>query len=144
MRYVLVPVPTEYVLDVMRWVLFRAPEGETTDGMRDEARVRRLVLEAEPLARSLLELVARATGKGTTLRLSDAADELEQEPEVVRATLRELNGSALGGGRDLVRLTKETAVRVNGNTGQDVCLEMRAEHASAIRALLRSPDAQDG
>lgn len=141
MRYVMVPVPTEHVLDVMRWVLFRSPEDGTTEAMRDQARLRHVIEGADPLTLSILTLVAGSTISGATLRLADAADELDHDADVVRASLRELNGTALGGGRVLIRLASETAVWVNGNVGRDVCLEMRPEHARMIRTLTRAADA---
>lgn len=140
----MVPVPTEHVLEVMRWVLFRAPDDKSTEAMRDQARLRHLVGQADPITMSLITAVAGATASGRVLRLRDAADELDHDVDVLRVSLRELNGSALGGGRDLIRLSNETAIRVNGDVGKDVCLEMRPEHARWIRTLTRAADATPG
>ena len=96
MRYVLVPVPSEYVLDVMRWVLFRTPdeEGQTTE--RDAARVVQLLEELDEDKRALLVLVAKAVAKEDTLALPDAAEELGQEPQAVTEGLRAINQQAFG------------------------------------------------
>lgn len=143
MRYVMVPVPSEFVLDVMRMVLFRAPDDEEVSGMRDEARLRKLLEGVDDNIRSLLVLVAKATIEDTPLRFSDAVADLEQDGDTLRTTLRELNGHALGGGRELVALSDQIAVRVNGNVGRNRYLIMRPEHARCIRSLTRTAEPSD-
>lgn len=143
MRYVMVPVPREFVLDIMRWVLFRAPEEDDSGAgaMRDEARLRRLVEESDELTAGILLVVAKATIEDRPLRLTEAADELDQPADVVRAKLREVNAQALGGGRDLVKVSNESAVGVHGNTGRISYLTMRPEHARLVRAVSKGADA---
>ncbi len=143
MRYVMVPVPREYVLDIMRWVLFRAPEDDDTMAgqMRDQGRIRRIVDDADEFRRALLIAIATATVEDRPLRINDAADEVgRRTPEVV-AALRELNGEALGGGRDLVRVSNETAVGVHGVKGKVTFVSMRPDHARFIRAITKQTDA---
>lgn len=135
MRFVMVPVPREHVLDVMRWVLFRAPEEDGTSDMRDAARLRTICEESDDLTMSLLVRVARATVDGDTPRLTDVADDLGEAPDTIRATLRTLNAWALGGGRDLVKVSNEPAVGVHGNTGKISFLMMRPEHAHFVRRV---------
>jgi hypothetical protein len=136
MRYVMVPVPSAFVLDVMRLVIFRAPEDDDgANDVRDEARLGKLMEEADDVTRKLILLVAKATTDSVQLRFSDAGAELDQDGEAVRAILKKVNGEALGGGRDLIGFSEEIAVRVHGNVGKDWFLVMRMEHARILRAL---------
>src|SRR6266540_2109515 len=64
MRYVMVPVPSEYVLDVMRWVLFRAADEDASALKQDEDRVLELIRDADEFTRSLLAVVAAARTGG--------------------------------------------------------------------------------
>lgn len=136
-RYVMVPVPSEFVLDVMRMVIFRAPDDEEVGDMRDEARLVALLREADDATRRLLLLVAGATHDDTPLRFSDAADELEVDGEALRALLAAVNAETLGAGRQLIGVTDEIAVRVHGNVGRNRYLVMRPEHARMLRAAAR-------
>lgn len=142
MRYVMVPVPTEFVLDVMRWVLFRAPE-EDPSPMKDEARLRTLMEESDDLTRSVLQLVADATVNDVPLRLTEVADQAGHDAGAIRAALRSLNATALSGGRDLVRVAEEVAVGIHGNRGKIAFLTMRLEHARLVRTILRAAQATD-
>lgn len=143
MRYVMVPVPSEFVLDVMRMVIFRAPDDDEVSDMRDESRLVTLLREADDGTRALLALVARATNDNEQLRFSDAADELEVDGDALRAQLAKLNAEALGGGRQLIGITDEIAVRVHGNVGRNRYLVMRPEHARMVRAIARRTALQD-
>lgn len=136
MGYVLVPVPTEYVLDVMRWVLFRTVDDDDGDDRsnQDGERVAQLVSEVDDATRSLLRIVATATVKDEPLRLRDLADELGREAEDVRATLRSLNKQVLEGGRALMELRNETAVGVHGQTGTFAYVSMRPDLAGIVRS----------
>lgn len=137
MRYVMVPVPTEHVLDVMRWVLFRAPE-EDPSAMKDAASLRTLWEEGDDLTRGILHLVADATANDVPLRLTEAADQLDQDAGAVRAALRRLNATALAGGRSLVRVSEEIAVGIEGNRGRIAFLTMRPEHARLMRTTMKT------
>jgi hypothetical protein len=139
MRYVMVPVPSEHVLDVMRWVLFRAPNEDVHSGMRDAARIQKLADEADDTTRTLLRLVADATVTDTPLRLTDVADELDQEPAALNELVRALNSTALGAGRELVRVSNEPGVGVFGKVGAVSFLVMRAEHARLVRSTIGPP-----
>lgn len=143
MRYVMVPVPTEHVLDVMRWVLFRAPEDGDV-ATRDSARVTKLVSEADELTRSILLLVAAAAVRDEPLRLSDIADELDHDPQVVRTAVRDVNQHALGAGRNLLTVRSETAVGVHGNTGKIAYIAMRPDLARMVRAAAKATPAGGG
>jgi hypothetical protein len=137
MRYVMVPVPSEFVLEVLRLVIFRAPADEDVSNLRDEASIRRYLEGADEVSRSLLGLVARATKEDRPLQFSDAADQLGQDGEVLRTVLRDANEHALAGERELVHISDEIAVRVHGNVGKNRYLSMRPEHARFIRNVTR-------
>lgn len=135
MRYVLVPVPSEFVLDIMRWVLFRAEEAVDPGDLADETRLRQLFDESDDLTRAVLALVAATTLEDRPLRLSEAAEELDQEADAIRACVKRANATALGAGRDLVAIATETAVGPLGKRGKVAYLRMRPEHARAVRSL---------
>ena len=139
MRYVMVPVPSEYVLDVMRWVLFRAPD-EAGDGtMRDEARVRAVLTDASELERSLLLLVARGALENEPPTVTDVAVELDQSAQAIGLIVGTLNQKA--GGTDIVKVQDETAIGVQGKTGRIAFLAMRREIARLIRAEAKATGA---
>ena len=101
MPYTLVPVPSEYVLDVMRWVLFRAPDedGQTTG--RDEARVVQLLDELDDFSRALVVLDREVRGEGRLADVARCRRELGQPPQAVSDALRVINLQALWG-KDIV------------------------------------------
>ena len=89
MSYVMVPVPAEHVLDVMRWVLFRTPEEDGVNDMRDRARLSTFMADATDVTRSILARVARAAVNDDPLRLSDVADDLGTSPSADQAGERQ-------------------------------------------------------
>jgi hypothetical protein len=136
-RYTLVPVPSEYVLDVMRWVLFHAPDedGQTTG--RDEARVVQLLDQLDDFTRALVVLIAKSVAKDDLLTLRDAADELGQPPQAVSDSLRVINKQALWA-RDIVLMRSEPAVGVRGQKGKASFVVMRPDIARLVCAAERT------
>lgn len=141
MRYVMVPVPSEFVMDVLRLVVFQAPDPDDVGGMRDQGRLRRILETADETTRALVLLVARATLDDDRVRYSDAAEELGMDGDALRVILRELNTTALGGDRELIMISDEVAVRVHGNRGRNRYLVMRTEHARTVRTLTQTAEA---
>lgn len=137
MRYVMVPVPAEHVLDVMRWVLFRTPEDDGASELRDRVRLMSFLGEASGTTRALLTRVARAAVTDEPVRLSDVADDLELEIDVLNAAIKELNNFALGPGRVLVQVRMETAVGISGKAGKVAYLSMRPSLARLVRELTK-------
>lgn len=133
MGFVLVPVPAEYVLDVMRWVLFRSDAEGTGDVDADVARVTALLANAEPEVRALLEVVAEATIRNEPVRMRDLADELGQVSADVSDAIEALNASTLDGGRELLEVRSETAVGVDGQKGRITYVSMRPLLARVVR-----------
>jgi hypothetical protein len=142
-RYVLVPVPSEYVLDVMRWVLFRAPDEQAgNETGRDLARVESLLSELDDFMRSLLLLVAKSVAADDALKLTDAADELDRRPQDVSDAVRAINLKAVWG-KDVVTLRSEPAVGVRGQHGRASVLTMHPDIARLVRAATRSASVSD-
>jgi hypothetical protein len=137
--YILVPVPTEYVLDVMRWVLFRAPDADELVA-RDIEQVQRFLAETDDATRSLLRRVASATIKGESIRLRDLADELEQESQTVRETIDQLNSEVLDDDRELLELRNDVNVGALGRTGTMTFVSMRPALAPVVRSSTSSTD----
>jgi hypothetical protein len=135
--FVLVPVPAEHVLDVMRWVLFRSEAESGDERQRDAARVLGLLREADPDLRALLELVAAATIRGELLRLRDLADELGREVPDVTDTIEGLNSSVLDDGRPLIEVRAEQAVGVFGQKGAITYVAMHPHVARVVRLAMR-------
>lgn len=145
MRYVMVPVPSEHVAEVMRWVLFRIPEEDTESSVRDRARLIKLMENADDLTRELLLLVAKATSDGTApVRLTDAADELGQSVQAIRSALSGLNNPARHESvRKLMMVSEETAIGVHGKKGKVSFLAMRPEDARIVRTAAKTVAAQE-
>ena len=81
MAFVLVPVPEEHVLDVMRYVLRRSPAPDLGDREPwDEDSIRRLMNAAAPASRELLRYVARSARRGFQVTFQEALDALETDP----------------------------------------------------------------
>jgi hypothetical protein len=137
MRYVMVPVPAEHVLDVMRWVLFRAPDEDYETVARDAARVANFMSDADDLTRSVVLRVAEATATDEPLRLSDVASELDKDGQTINAVIRDANAVALGAERPLIEIRFESAIGVHGQTGKVSFLGMRPHLARQIRMSAR-------
>jgi hypothetical protein len=134
----MVPVPSEHVLDIMRWVMFRAPEQGDGTG-RDAARVLDVMAKADDVERALLLRVAEATVRREEVRLEDAAAELDLSAKDLGSLVSRLNHKALGGRRTLVRVRGETDVGIRGKRGRVSYLEMRPDMARIIRDTAKAP-----
>lgn len=86
MPYVMVPVPEEYVQDVMRYVLKRIQEEELEDW--DEESMRRFFGESDEITRAILSYVAQPDHDGR-VRQEDVARSLEL-PGYVPRMIRDL------------------------------------------------------
>jgi hypothetical protein len=111
-RYVLVPVPREFVLDVMRWVLFRAPDSDVEREARDTVRVAEWLKTVDEVEHGLLLYLARRAVLGEPpMRLTEVSADLDTDPGAVTASAVRLNRSF---GRDLIELAHETSVGALG------------------------------
>lgn len=134
MGYVLVPVPAEFVLDVMRWVLFRAQDTDTELVQLETEQVQRFLATADDPTRALLHRAAEATVKALPLALRDLADELDMEPPAVRDRIEQLNHEILEGDRELIELRADVNVGVHGRTGTTAFVSMRPALARSVWA----------
>lgn len=139
MGYVLVPVPTEFVLEVMRWVLFRSTDDPNAPAEPPVEHVERLVAEADDLTRGLLVRVAKLTLGGEAASLRDLADELEIEASELRDLITGLNElQPLEDGRDLIELRADVNIGVHGRKGTSAFVSMRPDIAPLVTAAARS------
>ena len=135
MRYIMVPVPSEHVFDVMRWVLFRSPD-EAKSVVLDQARMKTIIGQADERTRSLLLIVATAAIEDTTVDLTDAADATGLSPDTARVVLRDLNVMARGVAQTMVMVSNETDIG-----GAASVLSMQPRHAQLVLDTLGAIDA---
>ena len=138
MDFVLVPVPAEHVLAIMKWVLFRAEtdqEGERP--AKDLGRATSLVVLAEPELRLVLGAIAEAAIRNEPIRLRDLADDHNLSNEELNDLIINLNQTILDPDRALIEVSIETAVGVSGNTGHLARVSMQRDFALLIRHELR-------
>jgi hypothetical protein len=143
MGYVQVPVPAEHVVEVLRWVLFRA-EGGKEQLQEDVVSVTRLLGDVDDLRRTLLINIANATVADESLRLRDLADDLGVDSETVTQILDDLNRHALNGGRQLLELRREKIVGVYGQTASRSFVGMRPDLAPVVRSSAAAAADQAG
>ena len=134
MQYVMVPVPSDHVLDLLRWLQFQTEPARPTE---DAAGLQRAVAGTDDVTRALLLLIAEASIAGDSVRLRDAADTVDLDIPSVRAALVRIDEEALGPGRTLVKVLQETTVGEHGRRGRTFCLTMRVRHARLVRSTVR-------
>lgn len=136
MAFVLVPVPSEHVLEVMRWVLFRSVEEEEARAS-DAAKVAELLATADELTRKLLDAVAKAALKDEARRFRDVVDELGADQAASQALVDTLNQELLDDGREVFETWVEVAVGLEGRRGSLVHISMRKDLAKVVRSITR-------
>ncbi|MSO87324.1 MAG: hypothetical protein EXQ71_07370 [Acidimicrobiia bacterium] len=138
MEFILVPVPAEHVLAVMKWVLFRAETAEERfRPIGDFRSLVSLLVKADPELRFWLGAIAEAAIKNQPIRLLDLAGDRNLTTNDLLEAIANLNQSVLDSDRELIEVTTETAVGVSGNTGQIVHLSMPRQFALIIRGEIR-------
>jgi len=138
--YVLVPVPTEFVLDVMRWVLFRSADADPNAVERDAASLTAFIEATDDATRALLRRIATTTVRGETLRMRDLADELELAPQALHDTVARLNAEVLDDDRELLELRNDVTVGLNGRVGTMTFISMRPALARVVRSMANTVD----
>jgi hypothetical protein len=136
MRFVMIPVPSEHVREVIDIVLFSSPDTERKP-IRDEARVRTLVRESDPVTRALLRTVAEAAVAGTEVTVADVAAAIGEEEANVLGIVRDLGVRAL---QRLVVLRTPERRRISGTN--DDTLSMEPRRAELVLTALRDLPAQ--
>lgn len=138
MDFVLVPVPAEHVLAIMKWVLFRAEADE--ERFRPIGEFRALVsllVQADPELRLWLGAIAEAAIQNQPIQLRNLADDHNLTTDELLEAITNLNQSVMDSDRELIEVTTETAVGVSGNTGQIIHLSMPRQFALTIRGEIR-------
>jgi hypothetical protein len=142
MSYVMVPVPEEYVMEVLQYMMrlvFRASVVEW-----DDEAVEDYFGRADELSRATLSLVARAALAGKTLTQQQAADFLQLNVRETTAIVREINEAVAQEKRSpLLALTASSEVLPNGRTRDVVALTMLLPHARMVRAAEAAVDARE-
>ena len=146
MGFVLVPVPAEFVYDVMRWVLFQAGGDADSDRARlraaeDAERVCEVYAESDVPTRRLLLTVANAALRHEALHFRNLADDLERDPVELAAAIENLNGHTFDFGRRVIDKRDEPAVTIDGKPGKAAHVSMRVDLARALRNAAREDDA---
>jgi hypothetical protein len=137
MPYVMVPVPEEYVQDVMQFVLREM--AKASEQPWDEESVTALFHDVDEANRSLLAYAARATIGGTDISEAQVADMLQLRQREVANIIRDLNERASKDNRTpLVTTRVVTETLPNGRTVAKRVLEMSGGVAPVVREAERA------
>lgn len=137
MEYVMVPVPEQYVADVMQHVARLVAQASVIPWDNESAA--QLFDEVDEVSRSVISLTARSTTAGKGLSDEDAAQALELNVREIRGIVRDLHEAAVRNKREPILSLRETSVVLrNGRTVQKRMFAMNDEVARAIRAHERA------
>lgn len=133
MPYVMMPVPEEFVEDVMQFILRATARASITPW--DEESISRLYDEVDEGSRSLLAFVARASASGEELAAADAARRIQLTPRETLGIVNELAAMTREENRpSLVAVRSVTERLPNGRTADKRVLQMEPEVSDLIRA----------
>jgi len=139
MRYVMVPVPSEHVREVISLVLLKS-SSEGKNAVRDLTRIRKLVSDSNGVTRAVLRLVADATVEDTPLSVAAVAEQLHEDETTIRGVLRDLDMRALDPDQALVRVHDESVVDAHGRRTRTSYLTMPPRRAELVHDALRALD----
>jgi hypothetical protein len=134
--YVMVPVPEEHVLTVLRYVveLGSSTPDRTPPGWDDDA-VRRLYLDSDETTRSLLAFLAQPDVAGTQVRPKDVSTALGVEPQQLPGVVGPLNKRARKAGHEPpIQSTLVSERRPDGQVVRRRIFRMREDVAGMVRA----------
>lgn len=115
MAYVMVPVPEEYVEDVMNYML--KAMARASQEQWDQEKVTQLFAEVDELSKALLAHVSRAIVEGREVYETDAAKAVQLSQRETAAIVRELNELAREMNRPSLIFRRPTVeVLPNGRT----------------------------
>jgi hypothetical protein len=136
MPFVMVPVPEEHVVAVMRHVVSLV--NRASERPWDDEAVEELFLAADEPSRSLLSVVAQATLAGNELADTEAARALELELRDTLEILRELNEQAEADKRQaLLGMRGVDEITPGGRKRTKRTVTMSEEVAHMVRAAER-------
>lgn len=137
MPYVMVPVPEEYVEEVMQFVL-KAVARASVDPWGAES-ITELFTEVDELSRTLLSLIARGTGSGKELTEVDLAVMIQLSGRETIGIMRELNIMARDSNHPNLIIPRMISEALpNGRTMQKRVLTMADDIAQLVRDAERA------
>lgn len=134
MRYVSVPVPEEHVEAALEIALRMIEQGRQTPWT--EPDVLDLLADADPTARRLLELAARASSNGNGLSMEQATEALSSNRRVVQGLIQELNSRAREANHARVLITQVDAVAMPGSKVREIESVVMPEVVGEIFAVV--------
>jgi hypothetical protein len=137
MEYVMVPVPDEFVVDVMQYVARLVARASVVPWTKEA--VEEFFDELEETNKALLSLVARYTVAGKDVGYDEAMETLELSPREIRAITGEINLAAQRNKYEpMVAIRETTVVLRNGREVQRLLFTMSDSVARMIRAHERA------
>jgi hypothetical protein len=137
MEYVMVPVPDEFVVDVMQYVARLVARASVVPWTKEA--VEEFFDELEETNKALLSLVARYTVAGKDVGYDEAMETLELSPREIRAITGEINLAAQRNKYEpMVAIRETTVVLRNGRQVQRLLFTMSDSVARMIRAHERA------
>jgi hypothetical protein len=133
MRYVMVPVPEDFVEEVMQFIL-RAIARASIQPWDTESATE-IFGEVDEATRSLLAFVARAAVDGGELDAADAARKIQLTVREAAGIMNELNTLARDANRPILINSRMVTERLpNGRTSEKRVLSMEPDVADLVRA----------
>jgi hypothetical protein len=133
MEYVMVPVPDEFVVDVMQYVARLVARSALVPWTKEG--IEEFFDSAEETAKSLLSLVARYTVAGKEVGYDEATETLELSQREIREIVREINADAQLKRFEPLITTQEASVLLrSGRMAQRLLFIMAEPVARMIRA----------
>jgi dsDNA-specific endonuclease/ATPase MutS2 len=137
MEYVMVPVPDEFVVDVMQYVARLVARASVVPWTKEA--VEEFFDELEETNKALLSLVARYTVAGKDVGYDEAMETLELSQREIRAITGEINLAAQRNKYEpMVAIRETTVVLRNGREVQRLLFTMSDSVARMIRAHERA------
>ena len=95
MPFVMVPVPEEYVTDVMQLVVDMTRGAPNQDGAQwDQPTIEKFFFDADEATRSVLSVVARGVVAGSAVTDEYAAGALQLDPQDMVAIVEQINAAS--------------------------------------------------
>jgi hypothetical protein len=141
MEYVMVPVPDEYVVDVMQYVARLVARASVVPWTKEA--IEAFFEDIEETSRALLSFVARSVVANKDVGSEDAAEALELNVREIRAITGEINEAANRSKFEPLIASREAEVQLrSGRTVQRRLYTMNEQVARMIRAHERAGLAQ--
>jgi hypothetical protein len=132
MRYVMVPVPEDFVEDVMQFIL-RAIARASIEAW-DAESITQIFGDVDEATRSLLAFVARAAADGGELDAAEAARKIQLTVREASGIMIEVNGLARETNRHPLISSRQVTERLpNGRTSEKRVLSMEPAVAELVR-----------